>query len=307
MPSVPPSAAPSARETRLATAIVIGIGVLYGLYWLPVRQVAAMGLPGAWGTFAITLAGAVVFLPRILRHPAALLRADPLAVSAVALGGVAFALYSIGFVFGHVAMIILLWFLTPVWSTLITRLILGWPITPLRLCAIFAGIAGLAVMLSAGGQVPLPEGLGEWMALLAGMLWAVTTTGIRLRPEVAPLTAGFVFTLSAALTSLALAPILVPWPDIRALENPIALALVAIGTGALWWGTAMAALMWAAARLDPSRVGILLMAEVLIGAATAAIWAGETLSRAELIGGALVLMAGVLELSPPNRRPPEAA
>ncbi|MEX3014549.1 DMT family transporter [Gymnodinialimonas hymeniacidonis] len=290
-----------ARERTVATLIVVAIGVLYGLYWLPVRQIAEMGLPGAWGTAAITLAGTALLIPRILRRPEELWQADPLALASVALGGAAFALYSIGFVYGHVAMIILLWFLTPVWSTLITRFILGWPTTKLRLWAIFTGLAGLFVMLGAGGQVPLPGNIGEWMALLAGMVWAVATTGIRTRPEMPPIAAGFVFTAGAALCSLAIAPFLASWPDFSAINNPAAMIPVAIGTGGLWWGFAMAALVWAAARLDPARVGILLMAEVLIGSATAAVWAGETLSSTQVVGGALVLVAGVLEVWPTRR------
>ncbi len=287
-----------ANNTRLASAIVIGIGILYGIYWLPVRQVAAMGLTGAWGTLAITLAGTALLVPFVLRRPSTLRRADPWALAAVALGGGAFALYSIGFVYGHVAMIILLWFLTPVWSTLLTRYILGWSTTALRLWAIAIGLAGLAIMLSAGGQVPVPRNVGEWLALLAGMLWAVSTTGVRIRPEMAPMAAGLVFTAGAALSSLILALLLSDWPDPAAITRPALLTFTTIGIGAVWWGGAMAALMWAAARLDPARVGILLMAEVLIGSATAAIWAGETLGAAQLIGGALVLAAAVMEVWP---------
>lgn len=286
------------RETRLASAIAFGIGVLYGIYWLPVRQIEEMGLPGAWGTAAITLAGTLLLLPRSLRHMGELRRADPLSMAAVALGGAAFALYSIGFVFGDVAMIILLWFLTPVWSTLITRYVLGWPTPAIRFLAIFTGLVGLAVMLSAGGQVPLPRNVGEWMALVAGMIWSVSTTGVRIRPEMPPIAAGFVFTAGAAFCSLILAPLLSPLPDLTTLQSPAVLIAFVIGTGALWWGAAMAALMWAAARLDPARVGILLMAEVLIGSATAAIWAGESLSPAELIGGVMVIAAAVMEIWP---------
>ncbi len=286
------------RAKSLATLIVIGVGILYGIYWFPVRQIEQMGLAGAWGTFAVTMAGALLLLPRVLRRPDDFSGIDPLAIGAVALGGAAFALYSIGFVYGNVAMIILLWFLTPVWSTLIARFVLGWPSTKLRLWAIFTGLAGLAIILGADGQVPLPEGVGEWMALIAGMIWAVATTGIRTRPEIAPIPAGFFFTLGAALTSLAIAPFLTPWVELSRAEYSAALIPIVIGTGGLWWGAAMAALMWAAARLDPARVGILLMAEVLIGTATAAIWAGEAIGMAELIGGALVLTAGVLEVWP---------
>ena len=41
------------------------------------------------------------------------LASAPLAFAAIALGGAAFALYSIGFIFGRVAIAILLFFLTP--------------------------------------------------------------------------------------------------------------------------------------------------------------------------------------------------
>lgn len=289
------------RAQQLATLIVIVTGVLYGVYWLPVRQIEAMGLPGAWGTVAVTLAGALFLLPRILRRRSELLLTDPWAAVFVALGGAAFALYSIGFVFGHVSMIILLWFLTPVWSTLIARCVMGWPTPRPRLWAIVVGLVGLFVMLSAGGQMPLPQGLGEWMALCAGMIWAVATTGIRVRPEMPPMVAGFLFSSGAAVTGLGVAPVLAPWPDLGALASPGLLIVIVLGTGALWWGALMAGLMWAAARLDPARVGILLMAEVLIGSVTAALIAGERMSPWEMAGGALVLVAGVMEVWPVKR------
>ena len=56
--------------------------------------------------------------------------------------------------------------------------------------------------------------------------------------------------------------------------------------------------MWAAVRLDPARVGILLMTEVVFGAVTAALFAGEKLSISELIGGVLVVLSGLLEVWP---------
>ncbi|WP_254796928.1 hypothetical protein [Sulfitobacter albidus] len=59
--------------------------------------------------------------------------------------------------------------------------------------------------------------------------------------------------------------------------------------------------MWATARLDPARTGILLMSEVLIAALSAAVLAGEHLHPIEIAGGALVLLAGVLEVLPARR------
>jgi drug/metabolite transporter (DMT)-like permease len=40
------------------------------------------------------------------------------------------------------------------------------------------------------------------------------------------------------------------------------------------------------------------MPEVIFGALTAAIFAGETLSASEMIGGGLVILCGVLEVWP---------
>ena len=97
--------------------------------------------------------------------------ADKTAFILIALGGAAFALYSIGVVYGRVATIILLCFLTSVCSTLIGRYFLGWHAPRLRLLAILVGLVGLGTMLSADGDRPMPRGTGEWIALVAGLLW----------------------------------------------------------------------------------------------------------------------------------------
>ncbi|MBT8408659.1 MAG: DMT family transporter [Alphaproteobacteria bacterium] len=286
------------RTTFLATAIVVGTGALWGFYWLPVRRLAEISLPGAWGTLAIVAAAAILLAPAAYTNRRRLARASRLAIASVALGGAAFALYSIGFVYGRVAIIILLFFLTPVWSVVIGRYVMGWRTPRLRMLAIAIGIAGLAVMLGADGDFPLPRGTGEWLALASGMLWSLATTGIRAKSDLGAPEAAFVFALGAAAAALILAPVLEPWPGKAAVQSAGSAIALIFATGGLWWGLSMTALIWATARLEPARVGILLMTEVLVGALSAALLAGEYLGAMELIGGALVLLAGVLEVLP---------
>ena len=86
--------------------------MFWGVYWATVRALADLGLAGAWGTLAITLAAAAALAPFALASRRRLAAADPLALASIALGGVGFALYSVVFLYGRVAIIILLWFLS---------------------------------------------------------------------------------------------------------------------------------------------------------------------------------------------------
>jgi len=290
------------RATSLATLIVVATGVLWGFYWVPVRQLAALGLAGAWGTLAIVAVAAIVLTPFALRSGRRLVRSSPMALASVALGGFAFVLYSVGLVYGRVAIIILLFFLTPVWSTLFGRYLMGWPTPRLRLFAIVIGLLGLFVMLGADGEIPAPKGIGEWLALVSGILWSLATTGIRASPPLPPVEASFVFAAGATAGALVLALALAPFPVSLAPSAVWLAGFWALAAGALWWAASMAGLMWAAARLHPARTGILLMAEVLIGTVSAAMIAGEYLSLPEIAGSGLILCAGVLEVWPVRRR-----
>jgi drug/metabolite transporter (DMT)-like permease len=281
----------------LASAIVLATGMFWGIYWLPVRAIADLGLDGAWGTGAITLAAVLFLLPFALAKKSALREANLVGVASVALGGGAFALYSIGFLYGKVALVVLLWFFSPVWSVLIAKYLLRWQVPKLRLIAIAVGLCGLFIMLGGDGGIPVPGSLGEWMAFVGGLLWALATAGMRLKSQLPPAPAALLFALGAAVTSFLFAPFLEPVPRVALSDLSTMVANVLL-TGGLWWGASIAALMWATVRLDPARVGILLMTEVIFGAVTAAIFAGESLSPSEMIGGSLVILCGLLEVWP---------
>lgn len=281
----------------LASAIVLVTGILWGVYWVPVRAIADLGLDGAWGTGAIAMAAALFLLPFAVWHKKGLRFANPLGTASVVLGGAAFAMYSIGFLYGKVALVVLLWFFSPVWSVLIAKYLLRWHVPKLRLLAIAVGLSGLFIMLGGDGEPPVPRNLGEWMAFAGGFAWAFATAGMRIKSTLPPAPAAFMFAIGATITSFVVAPLLEPLPSVSAPDALPAVINVLL-TGGLWWGLSIAALMWATLRLDPARVGILLMTEVIVGALSAAVFAGENLSDHEIIGGALVILCGLLEVWP---------
>lgn len=290
------------RTILRASLVIIGFGMLWGFYWLPLRQIDALGLTGPWGTVAIMVVAVSLLLPWGWRGRHALRGSHPMAIASLVLGGGSLLFYSLGLLYGRVGIIVILFYLTPIWSTLIGRYLFGWPITGARIAALLAGVAGLVLMLGADGEVPVPRGLGEWLGLASGFLWAVASIGIKVKATAGPAESAFLFAVGALLGGLILAPLMAPLPDLAALPAPGAVVVWVVFTGALWWALSIVGLLWATTKLEPARVGILMISEVLVSVASAALIAGEVLSPPELMGGTLVLIAGVLEFLPRRKR-----
>ena len=226
MPPRPPHA-PS------TDALVVLAAALWGLYWLPVRALADW-LAGGWGTVAVVAVAAIGLAPVAVARWLELRRADGWALAATALGGASFAMYSVALVEGRVAAVILLFYLTPVWSTVIGRLWLGWPTARLRYVALALGLVGLVLVLGAEGGPPVPRSAADWLGLLSGMLWSVATTGIRTRRRVRADAATFVFALGGLATALLLTPLLAGAPAASlAAPGPAAWAWLGLAAG-LW-------------------------------------------------------------------------
>lgn len=279
---------------------VVVVGALWGLYWMPLRQLQAMIPAGPWLTLGALLVACIALAPAAWRGRTRLRVARKRALASVTLGGASFALYSNGLLYGHVAAVILLFYLTPIWSTLIARFWLGWPVSWWRYAAIGCGMVGIALVLRGShGGMPIPHGLGDWLGLASGLLWAIASTGIHVHSRTQPAETNFVFCAGGAAMALVLVLVLEtsPLPPIE----PAAFVRAAGWTvfiGGFWWAVSLTAFMWATQALEPARVGILLMSEVLVGAISAALFADEPFGPAVAAGAVLVIAAGVLETLP---------
>ena len=292
----------STQRASLAQAAVVAVGGLWGLYWFPLRRLDAVMGGGPWVSLVVLAVAAALLAPAAWRRRSSLAAANVRGLASTALGGIGFAFYSDGLLFGHVALVILLFYLTPVWSTLIARFWLGWPITALRRAAIVAGFVGIALVLHGSHDgLPLPTTVGDWLGLASGLVWAFASTGIHVHSRTGPLETNFVFCSGAALASIPLALWLAPGaPSIHLDGHALALILLLSG---FWWAGSLSFFMWASQRLEPARVGILLMSEVIMGAISAALLGGEPFGAAMTVGTVLVIAAGALETLPARGAP----
>jgi drug/metabolite transporter (DMT)-like permease len=213
------------------------------------------------------------------------------------LSGFAFAFYIASFNLTDVVRAILLFYMSPLWSTLLGVLILKERLTLNRIVALLLAFSGLYVILAVDGTLPVPSNTGDWFAMLSGFCWSIASVklfqgGATLIPEKVT-----VFVFFALLASLAL----IFWnegglggmPDRQSLAN------------AWYWIAIVAFLMlpityftiWPATLLSPGRVSMLLMGDVVVGVASAAMLTGERFGAREMIGTLLIVSAAIVEVA----------
>lgn len=286
------------RSDLLPSFVILVSAAFWGLFWLPVRQVESQGVSAAWTSALIFASCVVVFLPLILWRRRLFAAGTRDMLIAGCLAGVAFSFYAISFNLTEVVRALLLFYMTPVWSTLLGILVLGEKPRLNRVLALVLGLGGLLVILGTGVQFPWPRNLGDWLALLSGLTWSFASVRLFRGGAVLVLEKTFLFVVFAALTSVILAVLPIGIPN----DFPTAAVLAQI-----WpWLAAVALVMlplsimtiWPTALLSPARVGILFMAEIVVGVSSAAVLTDEPFGWREISGALLILAAGLVEVLP---------
>lgn len=269
-------------------------GAVWGLFWIPLRALEEAGINGLWITVIYFL------IPTICLMPVVILRWQHVKEGGISLqlttmlSGGALLLYSTSIVYTDVVRAILLFYLTPIWATILARIFLGDLITPSRVIAMVLAILGMLTIFGLGARFPIPQNIGDWLGIGSGFLWAVAMVRIRMSEShsAIELTAGFfqwslIFSSGAAFL-LATSQM----PDIEQILPALPLLLIFMALLVL---PGTYASLWGPKYLSPGIVGLLFMTEIIVGAISVALLAGEPFGIRELIGVLLIAGASMLE------------
>lgn len=288
-----------------ASATVFLSAALWGLYWIPLRSLEAQGVDGGWAVALLNLPAGMVLALIVAwqwgRHRGHVGQAMAIG----ALTGLGMALYASGLVHSSVVRATLLFYLTPVWATLIGMAWLGEKACWQRWAAIGGGLGGLTLLVSGGGSVPL--NIGDLFALLSGVFWAFGAAMIK-RFDAVPVPGMTMAQFAcAALAAVALGhlagPVEVPSGDLLLEVLPMVVLISIVA-----FLPAVCVLFWAQKFLFPGRVGLLMMSEVLTAVLTASLFLPEErLSAIEWAGAVLIIGACLFEVFlTPHERPEPA-
>jgi drug/metabolite transporter (DMT)-like permease len=283
------------QSVLLPSLAVAASAVFWGTTWIPLRKIDGPGVPAEWSGLLIYLVPALLVLPLILfRHRQVIAGGLPLLVTAVAVGACN-GLFAVSMVFGEIGMVILLFYLNPIWATVLERIVIGTPIAGFRWAGIGLGLLGLVALQGLAGRWPFPSNSAEWMGFLAGVCWAVGLVATNMAKSASMIEKTFLQFVFAAITAGLLVFMLGWFDPVPSVEGLTVSMPWILAAAFIWVVPAMGLSLWGATRMSPARASMILMLEVLVGVGSAAWLAGEDLGMNKIIGGALILSASLVE------------
>jgi drug/metabolite transporter (DMT)-like permease len=237
-----------------------------------------------------------VLLPLFWRRRRRIAAGGLLLLGSGGLFGAALVCWNLALVLGEVVRVTLLFYLAPVWATLLAVAVLGERVGRLRAVSVVLGLSGAGVLLDFRGGLPLPRSTGDWLGFSAGLLFALSVTLVRKGEAIDGREQTLVSCACAALLSLALLFVR-PLPGVALGPGTTAPAVLAWAALAalVWLLPCTWLLLWGARFLEPGRVSLLLLLEVAVAAVSAGLLAREPFGLREAIGCLLILAAGAVE------------
>ena len=273
--------------------------LLWGTWWFPLRLLNESANNNAIPlTLSFLIAGLFLLCFSLKNIHLLSKRNIMLTLVAATMGAAAMCLYNEGLLRGNVARILIFFYLTAVWSTIIEIVFLKVPLTVSRALSITAGFIGLFIITGLDKGNFLPNSLADIFGILSGLLWSICASLIRVNKELDVNFGTSIFILMGGIFVL-LATLLPDGQIISGFNSQILFQtyLIILAFAFIWLLPGYWLITYGQDQVDPGRAGILLMFEVVIGIISAYLIANELISIRELLGALFILSAPLLELS----------
>jgi drug/metabolite transporter (DMT)-like permease len=276
---------------------------LWGLAWFPLRYLETSGVHGLWTSAFIysvpALLGSFLLVTRrkeIFSQPGWLV--------IIALGNawcnVAFILAILD---GNVMRVLLLFYLSPLWATLLAWLILKEHMSRLAVLTLIIAMTGAIVMLwdPAIGR-PWPSDKADWLAISSGMAFALANVSVRGTQAVSIPVKNLFSWIGVSL--LAIVWIGISGEPVPAASQHVILWTLLLGPIVVFVMTFT--VQYGVTKLPVYRSAVILLFELVAGAVSSQLLTNEVMKLNEWIGGGFIVLAAYLSARAYVHHPEEA-
>tara|TARA_B100001057_G_C22865875_1_gene956461 strand:+ start:5133 stop:6029 length:897 start_codon:yes stop_codon:yes gene_type:complete len=285
------------KSDKILSLIIIVSAGAWGLYWLPLRSIEQAGIIGSWSIVFVNACPLLILIPLLFFNLDQLkIYPKPILFAGIMIGS-AFTFYANGLVETSVIRATLLFYLSPIWSTIIGIIWLNDRLTIARVISIFVALIGLFFLLyDLNDQEKLILNFGDFSSLLSGLFWALGASILKKWSKVPILSLATAVYLSTTILSIFLALIVykAPFPSFSMIGQNFISAFI--------WSVivllpSFCIIFRISQILFPGRVGILMMSEVVVAVISAKILLPEEqMLILQWIGATAIVMAGLIEI-----------
>lgn len=280
----------------ISFALLIAAG-MWGLFWIPQRALEAGGLTGGWATISQMVIPFAMLLPLSLWR---LYKGQSFGLEYPLIGllfGGGIACYANSFLLTDVVRALILFYITPVWTTIFEIVFLRQIPRFYRYITLVLALSGVWIVFGQEGVIPLPQNSGDWIALLGGILIAASAVRMEIKkPEgIYPILFSFFFYggLFTLIQSYFLSDYLGDAPSI---ESWVAMMPWLILIAILFHIPTNVVILGAPSRIGAGIFSIIILFEIVVGTFSAAVLTDELIGWREILGSSFIIFAGLTEI-----------
>ncbi|WP_435628507.1 DMT family transporter [Candidatus Ferrigenium straubiae] len=286
------------KQNLLPVAGVLSGSLVWGLVWYPYRLLENAGVPGALATlltYLLAIVCGAFMLPRVwreLRLPGKNGAGLWVLLLALSVGWTNLG-YVLAVLHGEVMRVLLLFYLAPLWTILLSYWMLGERLNHYGYIVIALSLGGAFVMLwEPQSGLPLPANTAEWLGLSAGMAFALSNVVSRRATHLSVEAKSCSVWLGTALLT---APLL--WWQGGFQERLLAIdaqgwLLLAL-LGAVLCAVSFT-VQYGITHMPANRAIVLFLSELVVAAVASYFLAGEAMELRDWIGATLIVSASLL-------------
>jgi drug/metabolite transporter (DMT)-like permease len=273
---------------------------VWGIIWYPYRLLEQAGVSGVVASFYTYLSALIIGCIVFSWQWRGLFRQPKSIIWLILAAGWTNLSYVLAVIDGEVIRVILLFYLSPIWTLILAHFWLKEQIGFKELSVIIISLLGATIMMQDGSQnlrLPLPTSQSDWLALSSGIGFSLTNVITRKSSHLTIVTKSFAVWLGVVLVGLLgiflmRESFVLPQLTTESWNIGLLVALMLFSSALL--------VQYGVTHIAAARAAVIFLFELVVAAIAAYLLAGEEMALNEWIGGSLIIIAAIFATTGDN-------
>ncbi len=286
---------PLANKALLNSTSLLLAAICWGVVWYPYRILANAGVAAVASSFYCYSTVLILAGIASIKHWRGIFKL-PLSIFWLSLtAGWTNLAYVLAVIDGEVMRVMLLFYLSPLWTLILAHFWLKERIDKRGLMIMALSLMGAFIMLTdltgKASAWPLPRNTAEWFALTSGIAFAISNVITRKSTHLTIRSKSFAVWVGVFLMAILAMPFVnetIPTLSFFSLNDGLVILVIALSLIAATLLT-----QYGITQMPATRASVLFLFELVVAAITSYFLAHETMEINEWIGGSLIVAASI--------------